>query len=194
MRKYNLEGSMSDRMNFDDVQRQYAFAMLQALHEEEALVQDPMEFAGIGWEAFLIDMEVGAVEVEDLEEAQARFFCAFQAAVIEWQRERMIDLFNDVYHSQGETLTLVAVPAEEYGGNWDNGRWIEIVVLDETSISFRECSNAHDGDWVLSDIDAAVDTVFEVREAVVTQNEEHQEMLEQQEIINQELEGALVNA
>lgn len=192
--KYNLEGSMSDRMNFDEVQRQYGVAMLEALSEEEALGQDPEEYAGIGWEAFMIDLEVGAVEVDDLDEAKARFFAAFQEVVVEWQRERMIDNFNDADYPQGECLTLVAVPAEEHEGNWDNGRWVEIVVLDEASVAFRAGDDAHDDDWVLGDIDGAVDTVFEIREFVSAQNEAHQEMLAQQEIINEELEEGLVNA
>lgn len=129
-----------------------------------------------------------------MDEAKARFFSAFQEAVIEWQHERMIDLYYNVSHPQGETLTLVAVPAEEHEGNWDNGRWVEVVVLDEASVAFRASDNAHDSNWVLGDIEAAVDTVFEIREAVAAMNEEKQEMLKQQEIINEELEQEPINA
>lgn len=191
-RKYNLESSIRDRMNFDETQRQYATAMLGVLSEEEALGQDPVEYTWVGWEAFIIDLEVRAVEVDNLEEAKARFFAAFQETVVEWQKEKMIDNFYDVNHPQGEVLTLVAIPAEEYQGNWDNGRWVEVVVLDEASVAFRACDDAQDSNWILGDIDAAVDTVFEIREAVATQKEAHQELLAQQEIINQELEDGVV--
>lgn len=58
MRRYKLESSLSDRSNFDEAQRQYAVAMMKTLSEAEALVQDPVGYAEIGWEAFEIDLEV----------------------------------------------------------------------------------------------------------------------------------------
>ena len=86
--KFNLSSSMADRANFDEVQRVYAIAMLQALSEKEALEQDPDAYAEIEWEAFEINLEVGSVEVDDLDEAKARFFSVFTETVRDWQRER----------------------------------------------------------------------------------------------------------
>lgn len=86
--KYNLSSSITDRTNFDEVQRQYAIAMIENVKEADALKYDPEEYAEIGWEAFEIDMEIGSVEVDDVEEAKARFLSVFAEAVRDWQRER----------------------------------------------------------------------------------------------------------
>jgi len=83
--KYNLESSMSDRINFDQMQEQYAHDLLASMSFNLAMQQDPAEFAEIGWEAFLIDIENGFVDVDDQAEAKARFYASFKQGVIDWQ-------------------------------------------------------------------------------------------------------------
>lgn len=87
MTTYNLESSMFDRVNFDQVQREYIIAMLENLPEKLALTENPEEFAELGWEAFEIDLENEAVIVDDLEEAKARFFKVAIETVKDWQNE-----------------------------------------------------------------------------------------------------------
>lgn len=192
--KYDLTGSQTDRINFDETQRQYAIGMIQAVTEKEALEYDPDGYAQIGWESFEIDMEVGSVEVDDIEEAKARFLSVFAETVRDWQHERMIDNFTDVNRETGETLNLTAVPGQEYQGNWDNGLWVEVVVLDSrtstnSAIAFRGCNDAQDEDWQIGTIESAVDKVFELRQNAKANEEMHQEMLAQQAIIDAEMEA-----
>lgn len=94
--KFNLESSMTDRANFDEQQRLYAIGMIEALSEKEALEQVPAEYAEIGWEAFEIDLEVGSVEVDDIDEAKARFMSVFTETVKTWQAERKQDIKDQV--------------------------------------------------------------------------------------------------
>ena len=180
---------MTDRINFDEVQRQYAIAMLQALNEKEALEQDPNAYAQIGWESFEIDMEVGSVEVDDVEEAKARFLSVFTETVRDWQRERMIDNFTDVNRETGEKLILTATEGHTEG---DNGLWVEVVVLDSltsinSEIAFRACNDVQDENWQIGTIESAIDKVFELRENAKAAEEMHQEMLVQQAIIDAEM-------
>ncbi len=86
---FNLDSSQSDRAKFDEIQEQYAEAMISALDVGLALEQTPSEYAEIGWESFEIDLEVGAVQVDNLEEAKARFLTVFSATVSEWQDEKV---------------------------------------------------------------------------------------------------------
>lgn len=184
---YDLSGSMVDRMNFDEVQRQYAIAMLQALGEKEALEQDAAAYAEIGWEAFEIDLEAGSVEVDDLTEAKARFMSVFAETVRSWQRDRMVDNFNDANHETGAKVILTAIPEQEYRGNWDNGHWVEVVVLDGDTVAFRACNDSQDTPWFLGTAEDAIDKVFEIREAANESQEMHREMLAQQAIIDAEM-------
>lgn len=85
MTSYNLTESMTDRVNFDNAQEQYAQDLLDSMSTDLGLSQDPDDFVEIGWEAFQIDLENGAVEVDDLDEAKARFFSSFRQGVIDWQ-------------------------------------------------------------------------------------------------------------
>lgn len=85
---YNLESSQTDRINFDQIQERYAEAMLNALPLDLAMDQDPAEYANVGWENFEIDLEFGTVQVDNIEEAKARFMDAFIRAVREWQKEQ----------------------------------------------------------------------------------------------------------
>lgn len=182
----------SYNVDFDETMRRYAEKILQALGEPEALEVDPEEYAEVGWESFEIDIEVGSVEVDDLDEAKARFMSVFSASVTDWQRQRMIDNFTDVNRETGENIILTAIPEQEYQGNWDNGQWVEVVVLDSktsvnSQVAFRACSDAQDEYWYIGTIESAVDKVFELRENARLANESYDEMLAQQAIINNEM-------
>ena len=88
---YNLT-ALTDRIEFDEVQERYAKAMMNTISPSLAMVQIPSEYAKIGWEFFEIDLEEGAIMVDDLEEAKARFMDVFARTVREWQTERKSQL------------------------------------------------------------------------------------------------------
>lgn len=121
MTRYNLEDSQTDRINFDDVQRQYAEAMINSLGLELALQQDPNQYAEIGWEAFEIDMEQGSVEVDDVAEAKARFMKVFAQTVREWQAENRstLNYLNEELRQLADETTYDDWPETEQERN----RW-----------------------------------------------------------------------
>lgn len=187
--KYDLTGSQTDRINFDEAQRQYVIALMDTF--PDALTEAVAE---LGWGNFEIDMEVGSVEVDDVEEAKARFMSVATETVRDWQQERMIDNFTDVNRETGEKITLTAIPGQEYQGNWDNGLWVEVVVLDSrtsanSTIAFKGCNDSQDEDWQIGTIESAIEKVFELRDNAKADEEMHQEMLAQQAIIDAEMEA-----
>lgn len=165
--KYNLLSSMADRIKFDEMQRQYAAAMLNALTTEEALAQHPDLYAEIGWESFLTEVEVCAVEVDDLAEAKARFLAAFAQATLDWQREKLEQVVGDeLYQSAtGHTSAITVIPGGQKDGLNFGPVVIEIVVLeaDGDTIAYRYSDDSQDADWQIGGIEDAVDAALDVR-------------------------------
>ena len=127
MVRYNLITSQADRIKFDETRERYAKAMLDTLSIDLAMVQVPKEYAEVGWKGFVIDLEQGIVEVDDLEEAKARFTKVFVEAVKDWQeatlmygyeplrigdklvqlKQKVADLFKEIILSEWETFVLL---------------------------------------------------------------------------------------
>ena len=87
--QYDLEGSMSDRIEFDQMIEEYAHQMLDALSLDLALQQDPDQYVRVGWESFELDLEMKNVEVDDLGEAKARFYSSFKQGVEDWKGDHV---------------------------------------------------------------------------------------------------------
>lgn len=156
MTKYNLSSSQADRINFDDATAREAEAMLVVLDEAEALQVDPQEYASVAWENFQTTLGVGAVEVDDIDEAEARYYSSFVAAVRQWQIDRVTDDLNDeLWQKDTGYITAIEVaPATELA----NAAVVEIVVLDHDgdTIAYRYSDDSIDQPWELGEaIDAA---------------------------------------
>lgn len=99
-----------DRIEFDEVQEQYACRMMDSISPGLAMVQIPNEYAKIGWEFFEIDLERGTVEVDDLKEAKTRFMDVFARTVKEWQTERkshnLSEFTNELNEEEMEALGI----------------------------------------------------------------------------------------
>ena len=82
---YNLSGSMSDRINYDEMVQRYARACCGALSDDEVLDLDPDQYAQDTWE---LDQDAGtSPETNDPEEARCRFLAEFTSTVREIQNE-----------------------------------------------------------------------------------------------------------
>lgn len=82
---YNLASSMTDRIKFDEMAERAAEATLLTLDEKTALDQDAQEYAEFSWDEWL-DVEN---QVDDIEEAKARYIAAFAGAVDAWQKQQL---------------------------------------------------------------------------------------------------------
>lgn len=71
---YNLKSEMIDRIEYDRMARESGRASAQVLNDADLKVVDA---AQVAWEVFEADLSVGAVDVDDVEEARARWIEAF---------------------------------------------------------------------------------------------------------------------
>jgi len=153
---YYLESNQADRANFDEMAARAAEAMLQALTDEEALEQDPQQYAEFSWQEWF-DVEE---YVDDVEEAEARWVPAFAEAVRAWQHQKRLDDLDDELYTQetGHKTALTVFP----GGKKDDLDYgpvlVEIVVLDYdgNTIAYRISTDSHDDDWQLGNTEDAV--------------------------------------
>jgi len=164
MKKYHLESSMSDRINFDEMAARAAIAMLQALDTETALEQDAQQYAEFSWDEWF-DVED---HVDDIEEAKARYIPAFSQAIKAWQRQKHLDNLDDELHEieTGYKTALTVFPGGQKDGLDYGPVLVEIVVLDTdgSTIAYRVSTDSHDDDWQLGHTEDAIDAMIDYRE------------------------------
>lgn len=163
---YHLSSSQSERIRFDEMCDRGAVATLQAITVEEALAQDPQQYAELSWDNWH-DVEN---EVDDLVEAKSRYLEAFAQAVKTWQEEKRVELLQDELYgkSTGYVTTLTVVPGGQKDGLNFGPINVEIVVLDSDgdTLAYRVSTDTFDDEWQFGDPASAVDRFIEYQEMV----------------------------
>lgn len=194
MTTYNLESSMTDQENFNDMISRDAAGMLETLPfnkrwEDDAWLIDPDQYAEIAFEIFQIiaiaadEYEEGGVHyiiVDDMEEAKALFMSVFPQAVRDWQKENMVDHLQEemsVDAGQGYIGIIEILPGGQKDGLDYGPVVIDIVGLepDGNAIAYRISDDATDQDWQLGGIEDAVEEALSQRETLKWLEEELRE-------------------
>ncbi len=192
MATFNLESSMADRVNFDDMIRRDAEGMLATLtfysgREDDAWHQDPDQYVKVAWESFEIQVEHDFIIVDDMAEAKARYEAVFPQAVRDWQKLQMVDhLEEEMSTEEKGYVTAIEISPGGHQDGLDYGPVvIDIVTLeaDGAVIAYRQSDDGQDGDWQLGGIEDAVDEVLGVREQLAATEEEIAEMSAQAEVL-----------
>ena len=82
---YNLRSSQSDRIAYDEMARESGRASAIVLNDDDLENSDAGQVA---WEVFEADLNADQVDVDDVDEARARWISAFQAGYREEQADR----------------------------------------------------------------------------------------------------------
>jgi hypothetical protein len=82
---YNLRSSQSDRIAYDEMAHESGKASAIVLNDVDLENSDAKQIA---WEVFEADLSADQVDVDDVEEARARWISAFRAGFREEQHQR----------------------------------------------------------------------------------------------------------
>lgn len=82
---WNLRSSPSDRIAYDEMAHESGKASAIVLNDDDLEKSDARQVA---WEVFEADLAAGSVDVDDVEEARARWIGAFAAGYKEEQADR----------------------------------------------------------------------------------------------------------
>lgn len=82
---YNLRSSQSDRIAYDEMAHESGRASAIVLNDEDLENSDAGQVA---WEVFEADLSADQANVDDVEEARARWISAFQAGYREERADR----------------------------------------------------------------------------------------------------------
>ncbi len=83
---WNLSGSMSDRIEYDRMAREAGQDSARVLNDDDLKIVDAKQVA---WEVFEADLSAGTVDVDDIDEARARWIDAFMKGYDDERKERM---------------------------------------------------------------------------------------------------------
>ena len=82
---WNLRGSQSDRIAYDEMAHESGRASAIVLNDADLEKSDARQVA---WEVFEADLSADQVDVDDIDEARARWISAFQAGFREERHQR----------------------------------------------------------------------------------------------------------
>lgn len=82
---WNLRSSQSDRIAYDEMAHESGKASAIVLNDEDLERSDARQVA---WEVFEADLSADQVDVDDVEEARARWISAFASGYKEEQADR----------------------------------------------------------------------------------------------------------
>ena len=82
---WNLRSSQSDRIEYDEMAHESGRDSAIVLNDEDLENSDARQVA---WEVFEADLSAGQLDVDDVEEARARWVSAFVAGYREEQADR----------------------------------------------------------------------------------------------------------
>ena len=85
---WKLSSSQIDRIEYDRVAREAGKASAQVLSDEDLEKVDAQQVAR---EVFEADLQAGLIDVDDIEEARARFVPAFVEGYLDEKKERHTD-------------------------------------------------------------------------------------------------------
>ncbi len=83
---YNLKSSMSDRIAYDEMARESGRDSARVLNDKDLAIVDAEMVAR---EVFAADLEYGLIEVDDIEEAKARYIKEFVAGYDDERQARL---------------------------------------------------------------------------------------------------------
>ena len=155
---YNLSSNQSARMNYDEMIRRFADAVISAVEDDSTVMEKALE----DWPEYIEDvwqMELEDTEnsVDDLEEAKARFTSGFESAVSEKLKEYWT---NKLYKEERGYVGAVGLfKAGQINGNHYNETVIDVGLLnpDSGELVYRYSDDSHDDDWQIGDVSDLVD-------------------------------------